>query len=100
MGEVGDLVGPEGAAAAGMVGPAEDAGFEEGAVDDQLAAALEEVEEAGFAVGAVELVQLLDGHPWHAPTLGGEGIALAGELFLFGQQVLASGEPFIPGYDF
>ena len=71
MGEVGDLVGPKGAAAAGMVGPAEDSGVEEGAVDDQLTAALEEVEQAGFAVGAFELVALLDGDPRHPAALGG-----------------------------
>src|SRR6266481_2995264 len=39
MGEVGDLIGAQGAAAAGVLGPAMDAGLEEGAVDDQLAAA-------------------------------------------------------------
>jgi hypothetical protein len=41
MGEVGDLVAMEGAAAAGVVGPAGDPRLEEGAIDDQLAAALE-----------------------------------------------------------
>src|SRR4051812_12915804 len=39
--DVGYLVGHHRAAAAGVVGPAEDAGLEERAVDDQLAAALE-----------------------------------------------------------
>ena len=51
MGEVCDLVGHEGAAAAGMLGPAEHAGLEEGAVDDQLAAAFEQIEQAHFALG-------------------------------------------------
>src|SRR5208283_842164 len=46
MGEVGDLIGPKGAAAAGMFGPAEHPGFEEGAVDDQLTPAFEQVEQA------------------------------------------------------
>jgi hypothetical protein len=36
VGEVGDLIGHQGAAAAGMLGPAEHTGLEEGPVDDQL----------------------------------------------------------------
>ncbi len=100
MGEVGDLVGSERAAAAGVVGPAEDAGLEEGAVDDELTAALEEVEQARFALGAFELVGLLDGHPRHAPTLCGQRIALACELFFPGQELLASCEPFLRRHDF
>jgi hypothetical protein len=95
MGKVGYLVSSEGAAAAGMVGPAEDAGFEEGAVDDQLTAAFEEVEQAGFAVGSIELVLLLHGQPWHAPALGGQRVALPREPFLVGQQTLASLKPFL-----
>jgi hypothetical protein len=38
---IGDLVGPERTADAGMLGPAVHAWFEEGAVDDQLMTALE-----------------------------------------------------------
>jgi hypothetical protein len=41
MGEMRDLVRSEGAAAAGMIGPAADPRLEEGAVDDQLAAVFE-----------------------------------------------------------
>jgi hypothetical protein len=41
MGDVGDLVGHHGAADAGVLGPPAHAGFEEGAVDDELTAALE-----------------------------------------------------------
>src|SRR5262245_25783729 len=39
MDEVGDLIGPERTAAAGMLGPAVDAGLEESAVDDHLTTA-------------------------------------------------------------
>ena len=99
MGEVGDLVGSERAAAAGMVGPAEDAGLEEGAVDDQLTAALEEVEQARFAPGAFEFVLLLDRDPGHAPALGSQRVALAGEVFLLGEQLLAGGKPFVLRHD-
>src|SRR6266478_9981913 len=40
MCQVGDLIGAQGAAAAGVLGPAEHPGLEEGAIDDQLTAAL------------------------------------------------------------
>jgi hypothetical protein len=42
MGQVGDLVGAQGAATASVLRPAEHSGLEEGAVDDQLPAALEQ----------------------------------------------------------
>src|SRR4029077_20581392 len=48
MGGVSDLVGYHGAADAGMLGPALHAGLEEGAVNDQLTAAVEQVEQAGL----------------------------------------------------
>ena len=54
MGEVGDLIGPEGAAAAGLLGPAEHPGFEEGAIDDQLTPAFEQVKQARLAARSVE----------------------------------------------
>src|SRR3954447_25630003 len=47
-------------AAAGMVGPAEHAGLEERAVDDQLTATFEQVEQAHPAVRPVEQIVLDD----------------------------------------
>src|SRR6266566_4426338 len=99
MGHVGDLVGYQGAAAAGMVGPAEHAGFEEGAVDDQLAAALEQVEQARFALGPVELVLLLHGQPWHPPALGGQRVTGAGHVLLLHEQLLARSLPLLRRHD-
>src|SRR5262252_755818 len=58
MGQVGDLIGAQGAAAAGMLGPAEHPGLEESAVDNQLATALEQVEQANLALGPLECVRL------------------------------------------
>ena len=81
MGGVGDLVGDHRAAAAGMVGPAEHAGLVESAVDNQLAPAVEQVEQARFAVRTFELIGLLDRQPWHPPALGRKGIAGAGMAF-------------------
>jgi hypothetical protein len=54
MGDMGDLVGHEGAAATGMFGPAEHAGLKEGAVDDELTAAVEQLEQARLALGRQE----------------------------------------------
>src|SRR6266480_2460983 len=54
--DVRDLVGHHGAAHAGMLGPAFHAGLEERPVDDQLTAALEQVEQAHFALRSVKLV--------------------------------------------
>src|SRR5436189_5695540 len=68
MGGMSDLIGYHGAANAGMLGPAFHAGLEEGAVDDQLTAAVEQVEQARLAPGPVELVLLLNGQPRHPPT--------------------------------
>src|SRR6266853_4262864 len=38
MGQVGDLIGAQGAPATGVLGPSEHPGLEEGAIDDQLRA--------------------------------------------------------------
>src|SRR6266496_1941896 len=46
MGQVRHLIGAERAAAAGVLGPAEHPGLEKGAIDDQLLASLEQVEQA------------------------------------------------------
>jgi hypothetical protein len=78
-----------------MVGPAVHAGFEEGAVDDQLTAALEQVEQAHSALGSVELVLLLHGQPRHPPALGGQRVTGAGQLLLLHEQLLARSLPLL-----
>jgi hypothetical protein len=50
-GQMGDLIGAQGAAAASMIGPAKDTGLEEGAIDDQLPTVLEQIEQAYLALG-------------------------------------------------
>ena len=95
VGEVGDLVGHERAAAAAALGPAVDAGLEEEAVDDQLAATLEQVEQARRPVRALEAVVLLDRHPRHPAAFGGERVAGAGQLLLLDQHLLAGGLPLL-----
>ena len=90
-----DLVGHHRAADAGVLGPAVHAGLEEGAVDDQLTAAVEQVEQARPAVGPVERVLLLHGQPRHPPTLGGQRVTGAGQLLLLHEQLLARGLPLL-----
>src|SRR5271154_7240219 len=70
VGEVRDLIGPQRAAAAGMLGPTEHPGLEEGAVYDQLTPAVEKIEQARLALRPDEFVRLLDRHPRHPPALG------------------------------
>src|SRR2546425_6339356 len=82
MGQVGDLIGAQGAAAAGVLGPAEHPGLEEGAIDDQLTAALEQIEQAYLALGSVELVRLVHSQPRHPPAFSGQRVTGAGQGLL------------------
>ena len=95
MGQMRDLVGPERAAAAGVIGPAEHTGIEEGAINDQLLAALEQIEQAELALGPAELVSLLHRHPRHASALGRQGITGAGEGLLLHKKLLPRGLPLL-----
>jgi hypothetical protein len=99
MGEVGDLIGAQGAAAAGMLRPAEHAGLEERTVNDQLRAALEQIEEAYLALRPVELVLLPQGQPRHPPTLGGQRVTGAGQGLLLHEELLARSLPFLRRHD-
>src|SRR6266446_10223012 len=83
MGQVRDLIRAKRAATAGVLGPAEHPGLEEGAIDDQLPAALEQVEQANLTLGPVELVLFLHCRPRHPSTLGGQRITGAGQGLSF-----------------
>src|SRR5205807_3091581 len=73
---------------AGVLGPAEHPGLKERAIDDQLPAALEQVEQADLALSALERVLLFHQRPWHSSTLRGERITRAGESLLLHQKLL------------
>src|SRR5439155_26655436 len=95
LGYVRILVGHPGTADAGMLVPPLHAGFEEGAVEDQLAAALKQVEQARFALRSVELVILLYGQPRHPSTLGRQRVTGAGQGLLLHEQLLARSLPLL-----
>src|SRR5260370_3100193 len=95
MGQVGDLIGAQGAAAAGVLGPAEHPGLEEGAIDDHLTAALEQVEEAYLGLGYGELVLLVHSQPRHPPAFGGQRVTGAGQGLLLHEELLARSFPLL-----
>src|SRR5215471_14949466 len=99
MGQVGDLIRAQGTAAAGVLGPAEHPGLEEGAIDDQLPAALEQVEQANLALWTLEFVSLLDRHPRHPPAFGGQGVAGAREGLFLHEHLLARSLPRLRWHD-
>src|SRR6267142_973322 len=76
-----------------MLRPAVHAALEEGAVDDQLTAALEQVEQARFALGPVENICLFHGNPRHPPSLGGQRVTGAGQGLLLDEKLLARSLP-------
>src|SRR5207244_10553359 len=55
-------------------------------IEEQLPAPLEQVEQAGLAVRAVEGVVLVDPDHRQSATLGGEGVACTGGFLFFGKQ--------------
>ena len=90
-----DVVGHERAALAALL----PAGREHEVLDQQLAAAVEQVGERAPAVGRVEDVVLVDTHPRQRAALAGDWSLQARQFLLVREQRLARGNPFVPGYD-
>src|SRR6266478_1520723 len=99
MGQVRDLIGAQGTAAASVLGPAEHPGLEEGSIDDQLPASLEQVEQANLTLWPVELVVLLHRRPRHASSLGRQRITGTGKGFLLHEELLVCGLPLLLRHD-
>src|SRR5271154_7055625 len=99
MGQMGDLIGSQRAPAAGVLGPAEHSRLEEGAIDDQLTAPFEQIDQAYFALRAVELVLLVHSLPRHPPSLGGQRITRPGESLLLDQKLLPRSLPLLIRHD-
>lgn len=68
-------------------------------LDQQLAAALEQLAQAARAVDGVEDVVGVHAHPGQGAALGGEAVLPGGEVLLVGEQVLAVGDPAVAGHD-
>jgi len=68
-------------------------------LQDELPAALEEVEQLHLALRALEDVGLVDPHHRQAAAVGVESVPCRGQLLLAGQQSLASGEPLVARRD-
>src|SRR5579862_6583748 len=99
MGQVGNLIGAQRAAAAGVLGPTEHTWLEEGAINDQLPAALKQVEQASLTLGPFELVLLLHHHPRHPSTLGGQPVTVAGQGLLLDEEMLSRSLPLLLRHD-
>jgi hypothetical protein len=69
-------------------------------IDDQLAAAVEKIGKSFSSGGGFKYVGLFHFFPGKFAALAAEFIAQAGEIFLFDQKFLPSGEPFGWRYDF
>lgn len=68
-------------------------------LDQELAAAGEQVGQRLLAGGTVEHVALVDPDPGQLAALGGERVAGAQKFLLLGEQRLAGGGPFLAGND-
>jgi hypothetical protein len=66
--------------------------------DDELAAAVEQVQQAGLAVRTVEEVILADLDHGQLAPLDVERVPRPGHRLLLGQQLLASNQPLLAGY--
>jgi hypothetical protein len=82
-----------------MIRPAEHPRLEERAIDDQLRAALEQVEQANLALRPLECVRLLDRHPRHPPAFGGQRITGVHHRLLLHQHLLACSLPLLLRHD-
>src|ERR1700722_15773016 len=99
MGQVGDLIGAEGAASAGMIGPTEHSRLKEGAIDNQLRAALEQIEQAYLTSRSVELVLLVHRQPRHAPAFGRQRITGTRQSLFLHEELLARSFPLLLRHD-
>jgi hypothetical protein len=70
-------------------------GTEHEVVDEQLSAALEQIEQGGLAVRALEHVRLVDEDARQPATLGGERIACARGFLFLGEELVASRLPLV-----
>jgi hypothetical protein len=90
-----EIVGPERAALAAFL----PVGTQHEVIDDELAAAGEEIGERLRAIGPLKDISLLDLHPGHMAAPGAQFVTGAGEGLFLGQERLARRQPFVLRYD-
>src|SRR5438105_1719684 len=71
------------------------AGTEHEMLDDQLAAAVEQVGERLLALRTIEHIGLFDLDPWQVAPLRAQLVAQTGEFLFLGQMRLARGQPLL-----
>src|SRR5215468_1952488 len=98
MGQMRNLIGAEGAAATGVPGPTKHSRLEEGAIENQLPPALEQIEQANLARRSLELITLFDSHPRHPAAFGGQSVSSPCLSFFLHQHFLARSEPLFLRY--
>jgi hypothetical protein len=69
--------------------------FEESAIDNQLPAAMEQIEQTCFAVGPSEGISFFHSHPRHAAAFGGQRVAGMGQVLFLHQHLFAGGVPLL-----
>src|SRR5580700_6750663 len=82
-----------------MIRPSGYARLEEGTVDDQLTAAFEQVDQAYFAPRSLEHVRLVQGNPWHPPSLGSQRVTGTRQRLLLDEKLIARRLPGLRRYN-
>jgi hypothetical protein len=63
-------------------------------IDNELGFIAEQIGQSDFSMGTIEDVILFDSYPRKFAALGAERIAPMSEIFFFGEEIFASGQPF------
>ena len=95
MGEVANVVGHQRAADTAVFGPTMNTRVDEGAIDDQLASAMEQIEQAHLALGPLEDVFLIHLCPRHPPAHRGQRITRTSQLLLLDEHLLKRSLPLL-----
>src|ERR1700761_620575 len=77
-----------------MVGPAMDVRIEKGAVNNELPAPVEKIEQRSPSLWSLKYILILDGDPRHAPARRSQGISRTGMFLLLNQHLLPGFLPF------
>src|ERR1700683_5345578 len=82
-----------------MLRPTEHSGLDEPSIRNPLRPALEQIEQAHFAIRPVKFVLLFDGHPRHPAAFGGQRITRSREDLLLHEELLTRSFPLLLRHD-